>query len=230
MVTIYFVRHGESIVNITHEFSYRFVDKSLTEKGKTQAAQAARMFQNLKIDAIYSSPLLRAKETAEIIQQMHPKRSQIPLTILEAFREVNVGELELMPPSKETWDLFFVTWKKWAHGDRSARFPQGENYHELLARMQAGLRDVLLEAAKTPSIDSVVIVGHGGIFMETLPNILTNLNFEFLEDRSWPNTAVTIAEMGLNEDRIEGKMIEYAKTDHLSGDAANLESGVPDQN
>ena len=67
MHTIYWVRHGENKANITKEFSYKYVDYSLTPKGIQQAQQTARFFRNKNIQTIYTSPLKRAVETAEII-------------------------------------------------------------------------------------------------------------------------------------------------------------------
>jgi broad specificity phosphatase PhoE len=61
------IRHGENKANITREFSCKTVDYPLTEKGKIQAKQTAEALANLKMDKIVSSPLLRAKQTAEAI-------------------------------------------------------------------------------------------------------------------------------------------------------------------
>ncbi|MGH2510245.1 MAG: histidine phosphatase family protein, partial [Ktedonobacteraceae bacterium] len=91
--TIHLVRHGENPANITHEFSYKLIDYPLTPKGVLQATQTAEFLKGTPIDAIYSSPLKRAHETAHIIAAPH----QLPVTVIEGFREVNVGELELRP-------------------------------------------------------------------------------------------------------------------------------------
>jgi broad specificity phosphatase PhoE len=44
MTTLYLVRHGENLANITKEFSYRAVDYPLTPKGILQAEQTAEYF------------------------------------------------------------------------------------------------------------------------------------------------------------------------------------------
>lgn len=66
---IYFVRHGESEANQRRIFCGQKEDSILTEKGREQAKTTAQeiKIENLKIDKIISSPLKRAKETAEII-------------------------------------------------------------------------------------------------------------------------------------------------------------------
>lgn len=95
MTTLYLVRHGENVANLTKEFSHRAVDYSLTDKGRAQAAQTADFFRGHAIDAVYSSPLRRARETAEAIAAVVGK----PVTVVEDFREINVGVLEGQAPA-----------------------------------------------------------------------------------------------------------------------------------
>lgn len=64
--TVYLIRHGENPANLTHDFSYKQVDFSLTAKGILQAEQTADYFKSQAPDEIYASPLKRARETAEI--------------------------------------------------------------------------------------------------------------------------------------------------------------------
>src|SRR5206468_3641607 len=67
MNTLYLIRHGENTANLTREFSHRAVDYSLTPKGMLQAQQTAEYFKTRRVDAIYTSPLKRALETAQIV-------------------------------------------------------------------------------------------------------------------------------------------------------------------
>ncbi len=62
--TIYIVRHGESIANAT---DIRGADTELTEKGREQAKEFAKKFNNVHLDAIFSSPMMRAKQTVEML-------------------------------------------------------------------------------------------------------------------------------------------------------------------
>src|SRR5579872_6100860 len=93
--TLYLVRHGENLANITKEFSYKLVDYPLTPKGVLQAEQTAAFFLNtIPLMAAFASPLKRARETAEIIA----RAQNLSVTVLEEFREVNVGDMEQRPP------------------------------------------------------------------------------------------------------------------------------------
>ena len=199
------------------------VDKPLTAKGRLQAQQAGEYFSNISIDALFSSPLIRAQETAHFISTLHSHSVSLPVRVLEQFREINVGDLEKSPPTNITWDRFFETWHSWDAGDYGASFPNGENYHQLLARMQEGLRIIL----EDPKITTAIIVGHGGIFMKTLPAILTNLTFADLEILPWLNACITVTSIKLENNLPCGELQEYGLVSHLHGEAAIQISGTP---
>src|SRR6476620_4584791 len=101
MTRLYLVRHGENLANITKEFSYRAVDYPLTPKGVLQAEQTAEYFVNRDVDAIYTSPLLRARQTAEILA----RRIVVPVHLREELREISVGSLE-GASTPENWALY----------------------------------------------------------------------------------------------------------------------------
>ncbi|MGN6361340.1 MAG: histidine phosphatase family protein, partial [Thermomicrobiales bacterium] len=154
MNTIYLVRHGENPANILREFSYRTVDYSLTPRGVEQARQAAAFFRAQPVDAIYSSPLKRARETAaEIAAAL-----DLPITVLEELREINVGDLEGQSTA-ENWALHDAIVAGWERGDVERMFPGGENFTMLAARAAASLRAVV--AGRTGQ--RIAVVAHGGI-------------------------------------------------------------------
>ena len=87
MGIIYFIRHAESIVNVNREFSYKLVDKGLTEKGILQATQLAEFLRNTDFSYLFSSPMKRTRETSDII--VRTKGITEPYTIIEDIREAN---------------------------------------------------------------------------------------------------------------------------------------------
>ena len=62
---IYLVRHGQVPHNASHQYNTK--DEDLTEVGIKQALEVKEKIKNIDFDIIYSSPLIRAKHTAEII-------------------------------------------------------------------------------------------------------------------------------------------------------------------
>jgi broad specificity phosphatase PhoE len=211
MNTIYLVRHGENTANLTGEFSYKYVDYSLTPKGVMQAQQTAAFFKNKPIDAIYSSPLKRARETAESIGQA----LKLPVTVLEHFREVNVGNLEGRLPTAENWAIHNRIVADWVSGKREVAFPEGENCLQLLRRMQKGL----LEVTHNQEGKHIVIVGHGGLFTFTLKELCPNVEMESIMRQVNHNCSVTIIELDSCEENPVGVLKTWALCTHLSGEA-----------
>ena len=87
---LYFVRHGESEANLLNEFSNRGSKHGLTDKGRQQAHTLAQSLQTAPVAAIFSSPLLRARQTAEILSQT----LGVPYRVTDALREFDCGVLE----------------------------------------------------------------------------------------------------------------------------------------
>lgn len=216
--TLYLVRHGENLANITHEFSYKRVDYSFTPKGVLQAEQTAAFFEVLSLDAVYASPLKRAFETGEIIARPHG----LPVIVLEEFREVNVGDLELMPPTAESWNVHDEIVAGWANGHKERRFPGGENFLEMVDRARHGL----LEVTRGRSGQRIVIAAHGGILSAVVRNFCEDPS----ADRSYVNMhncAITEIELTTSRDTIiRGSVSCWARVAHLSGEAATFVSPV----
>ncbi len=86
---IYFIRHGESLLNtvgILHSRNYE--DNPLTERGRLEAAAAALLLRKMGVEGpVFSSPLLRARQTAHCIDPN--------FRVDDRLREIDMGEWEL---------------------------------------------------------------------------------------------------------------------------------------
>lgn len=215
--TLYLVRHGENPANLTHEFSYKLVDYSLTPKGVLQAEQTADFFKNSSIGAIYSSPLKRAYETAQIIARPHKQ----PVTIIEEFREINVGDLERMPPNETSWQLHDQIIAAWTSGKLDIPFPGGESFLELVARVRAGL----LEATRQRDKQRIVIVAHGGCITAIVRSLCPNAGSQHTSN-AMHNCAITEMELMISEDDLTSSLLSWACATHLCGEAAELTSAA----
>ena len=89
-VKILLVRHGETDWNLAGRFQGRS-DVPLNQKGVEQANALASALRKESLAAIYSSPLVRAKETARLIKVFHPSS---PLFEDEGLVEMDLGEFE----------------------------------------------------------------------------------------------------------------------------------------
>ncbi len=218
MNNLYIVRHAENLANLTFEFSNRKVDYSLTLKGVLQAQQTAQFFQDKNLHAIYSSPLKRTVETAQIIAQP----ADLPVIVMEAFREIDVGDFEGQPPTREIWAQHNALVKSWHNGHPEQGFPNGENYHMVLARALAGFKQVLYGREH----ENLLVVGHGGLFFHTLRALDEGIDPTILAG-GLPNCSITHLEARLVAGQIEAHLLSFASIAHLSGEAAELTQGSP---
>lgn len=86
---MYIVRHGETEWNVRKLLQGQ-KDSNLTEKGKEEAERLAKKFKDTPFDAIFSSDLLRAKRTAEILAVEH----NLAIQTNKLLRERHFGRLE----------------------------------------------------------------------------------------------------------------------------------------
>lgn len=98
MKKLYFVRHGESEMNVAGRFAGS-TETSLTAKGRRQAKTAGQKAKGLKIDLIISSPLGRAHDTAKIIaEEIGYPKEKIELSPILAERRYGAMEGQLYAP------------------------------------------------------------------------------------------------------------------------------------
>ncbi|MBN1136090.1 MAG: histidine phosphatase family protein [Anaerolineae bacterium] len=224
---LFLVRHGENLANLTKEFSSRWVDYSLTAKGVLQAEQTAVHFleaaeagrADYNIHTVYSSPLKRAKETAEIIARY----LGLPVVVMDNFREIDVGDMELQPSTIEAWALHNHIIESWFRGQVERAFPNGDNYITIRDRMRAGIEQIFAGKDNHNSI----VVGHGGIFTVTLPDLCPNVGLGYLRAENH-NCSISEIEVEWRDGRLEGRLLAWATYAHLYGPAADLVSGLPD--
>lgn len=223
MSVLYLVRHGENQANLTKEFSCRRVDYPLTGKGRLQARQTAERFLELSrtrpLHAVYTSPLKRAAETAEIIAEALGLRAQVS----EYFRELDVGDLEATGGSAEGWRAHNSVWEAWFRGRPEACFPGGENLWDVKERMRLGLHQIL----EKDEGKNIILVGHGGLFTASIQDICPQVNLAWLVKQDQQNCAISELAMYRENRRWLGELVHWGDFSHLSGEAARLVSARP---
>jgi broad specificity phosphatase PhoE len=148
--TILLARHGETDWNAVGRWQGH-TDRSLTELGRRQAAELAERLADVELDAVYSSDLLRAVETAEPVA----KRLGLPLQTLPELREVDVGTWAGLTRDEvaERFPDGFRRWSEWQTG-----WEDGETYDEMGERVVGA---VLRLAGEHPG-ERILVVSHGG--------------------------------------------------------------------
>jgi 2,3-bisphosphoglycerate-dependent phosphoglycerate mutase len=221
MTTIFFIRHAENPANVTRQFSNRKIDFSLTAKGILQAQQTADFLSTRGLTHLFSSPLKRARETADIIGAA----AGLPVTMIEHLRELNVGDLEGLPPTLELWEQHDDIIRAWRSGKPGERFPGGEDYHELLARAQDAINEILA-ASTTPTPARIAVVIHGGWLSFTLADLFPGINPQEIIGKGLANCSVTERELEQVGGRSQARLVAWGRHAHLSGEAAELLSGT----
>lgn len=89
MTNVYFLRHGETDWNLEGRTQGR-TDIPLNRNGELQAKESGAALKDKEIDVIITSPLKRAKKTAEIVQE----QLNVDLIEREAFIELSFGDAE----------------------------------------------------------------------------------------------------------------------------------------
>ncbi len=219
MNRVYFVRHGEGQDNVARQFSHKKLDRPLTDRGRLQASQTAEYLAGRHIDQMFCSPMKRAHETAQIIANRLDKE----LTILEEFREVNVGDLDGQDFNNNTWGIYHDITSEWYAGNSCVSFPGGEDYLTVWSRMQCGLKKVL----ESHSNRNLVIVGHGGIFISTLKDLCPGLEMSWIQNVDYYNCAITELEIEMAQGGLKGRIVDWANYHHMSGDASTQTTAIP---
>lgn len=225
MNRLFLVRHGENRANLTKEFSHRLIDYPLTPKGRLQAEQTGEYLSEFPVTQVFSSPLKRARETADIIAAASGGETEQKLEELEHFRELDVGRLEAKPPSAANWKLHDEIIWAWATGDAERRFPEGESYTELVSRVRRGY-ETIIDGREG---ETLVLVAHGGSLALPLLELVPDLDKEVLRRTTHHNCAVSELEASFEGGALNLKLVRWASAEHLYGEAAAFVAGSPQE-
>jgi len=158
--TILLVRHGTTTFNETDHLQGR-MDNPLNQRGRDESTRLAARLKGASIDAIFSSPLQRAVETATIVNDSH----DLPLTLVPEFCEIDLGEWEGLNYSSVR-EQFPEIHRRWIH-DPDFSIPGGESFSTVCTRTQIGLERILQDSRK-----HILITAHASVNRAILSNLL----------------------------------------------------------
>ena len=162
MICFYFVRHGQTTWNQSGRYQGS-TDVPLSETGLAQAGLAARWFDGRTVDGIFTSPLERARKTAEAIaERLHEE----PVVMAE-FQEICFGAWEGL-----TYDEIEARWPgavetMYRAPDR-LRIEGGESFQEVQERTMAGMKKLIAKGDDK----TYIIVSHGAAIRTILCGML----------------------------------------------------------
>jgi broad specificity phosphatase PhoE len=151
MTTFYLVRHG-ACDGLGETLWGRMANVCLNEEGKTQAQRLAEQFRSVQLDAVYSSPLERALETAEAIG----RSANLEVKQSAALNEIDFGDW-----SGKSFDALSHDehWRRFNTQRSVTKIPGGESFLDAQARVIAELQR-LSEVHKDKR---VAIVSHADV-------------------------------------------------------------------
>jgi broad specificity phosphatase PhoE len=180
---LYLIRHAESTWNAEGRVQGQS-DPPLSERGRAQAARLADRFRDSGVTALYSSPLQRARRTAERMAEA----AGLSLQIDDRLKEHNVGLFTGL-----VWQDIVQQYPDFARAwlERALDMPGGEKHEAFRARAAGVMQDIV---ARHPD-GKVVVVTHGGILGEYLAHLL-GLDPERRHPFHFDNASVSVLDAG----------------------------------
>ena len=162
MTRLVFVRHGQSAANVQRTIANGRDGFPLTDVGRAQAAGLAGQLGYPRPDLVLTSPVLRARQTAQIVAHT----LAVPVVERAELAECWCGELEGRSDD-DAWAVHGAVNADWAAGRRHSRPPGGESLDDVLRRLQP----LVAELGGRPS-GTFLLVSHGSLVQSALPVLL----------------------------------------------------------
>lgn len=207
------VRHGQSTGNIENKWEGVKSVSGLSQLGKEQAEITGEYLGNFAADAqkIYTSPLRRALETADIISRYQ----SAPIESVKELIEIDMGALE-GKASQEVMEGFPQILSLWGP-EVSTPLPEGESAESVAIRGSEVMRDI---GRRHKFSDKVIVVSHQGAITLGLATLLNN-KASFMNYQP-SNCGVTFIEFDPEPDLI---LLDY--TDHLTSKGIETSKWIP---
>ena len=154
---IHILRHGLTQANLEGRYIGRS-DPPLCEQGRAQLRELAAGCEYPSVQRVYTSPLLRARQTAEMI---YPGQEQ---ETVDKLRELDFGDFEGKTAAELEHDQAF---RAWIAAPPSARTPNGESGADLLGRAVEAAAYIFAQMMEQRMTDAAVVT-HGTLIMNLL--------------------------------------------------------------
>lgn len=197
---IYIIRHGKTPWNVDRLLQGG-TDVELNEDGRNLAIKTGQGLKDIYFDKIYSSPLKRALETAELIRG----NRDIPIETDDRLREISFGSREgeramaVKDDPNNSFYFFFHAPEKYDPLD-------GESFQSIMERTKSFLTEVV--EPLQDKYERIMIVGHGAMNKGLMCHILNHGIEDYWSGDLQKNCAFTIVELIDNE----YKLVERNKT------------------
>ncbi|MDE5570375.1 MAG: histidine phosphatase family protein [Ruminococcus sp.] len=203
------IRHGMTEANETGIY-IGSTDMPLSRKGAGELAAKMDEFDYPSVQRVYSSPLCRCTETAEILFP------EIELIKSDGLRELNFGEFE----GKTVDELINRDdYKSWLKGGKNTRPPKGESLEEMTARTFSALHNIITDMMQN-SITQAAVITHAGIITNMLLGFgMPKYDPKYLQAKAGEGFDIMVTtQMWLNSQAFE--IMGYCPYDKIEEDAS----------
>ncbi len=214
---VYLVRHGETPLNRERRLG-GWTDVPLNDNGVNLAKVTGKALADVRFDAVFSSPLQRARRTAELVLAENAASApSLEIVLDERIKEINFGTWEALRIDREGYELpvpiedyrrFFTEPLEYC------QWKGGESIRDVIARTGEFLREL---AGREDLAEATVLVAMHGLAVRALLWHVYEDNSDFWHGKVPPNLAVNIV-------RIEGGEFELVEEDKVYYD----DSLIPD--
>ena len=179
---IYIIRHGETDLNVQGVMQ-GWLDEPLNQSGRDLAEITGRALKDIHFDYCISSPLIRSKETVELV--LKESGNEIPILTDDRIKEIHFGDIEgeHLSALGEKGELF--------HDDpfHFGRFPNGESVQDVCQRTQEFLKELIAR-----DDDKTYLIGIHGCAVRAMLNFLYENPDEYWHGHVPYNCSVNIIE------------------------------------
>ncbi len=201
--TFYFIRHGQTDLNLKGIVQGRGVDSPLNENGIKQAQAFYDTYKNIPFDKIYTSTLIRTHQTVAPFL-----KDGIPMEQLIGLDEISWGIYEGQTQTEEILTGFDKVVSSWRNNDLDLAIEEGESPNTLVTRQKEAIEYMLQQ----PEEETILVCMHGRALRVMLCH-LTNVPVCNMDDFPHTNTALYKLEYSDNEFAI----VDHYNVKHLEG-------------
>lgn len=204
---LYFVRHGKTEWNLEGKYQGGHGDSPLLPESLRDIGKLAGRLENVKIDHAYTSPLPRAKTTAETL--LDDINRKTPLTVVDGLREFDLGIME--------GQKFVKLEKEMPEIIHSFRFDpstydyeriKGESFEQVAERTNKAVQKVV---DSSPADGAVLFVSHGAALVTCIQSLLGSKVADIRKDGGLSNTSLT----HLRYENGQYKLVKWNETGYL---------------
>lgn len=155
---LHLLRHGLTAANLDGRYIGSGTDLPLCEEGRADLAALQQQFTYPKVDLVFTSPLLRAEQTAQIL---FPAAKTV---VLQDLREMAFGVFENRPVTELVKDPAFAAWMD----PTSQAVPEGAEDRVAFYQRTEGMLMKVFEYMIKAHVEEAACVTHGGVIMNML--------------------------------------------------------------